>query len=310
MHQKYKYHYFYKIENLINGNYYYGIHSTNNLDDNYMGSGSRLKQAYKIYGKENFKKTILKFFDTRALASVYESEVVNETCVKDTNCYNLKQGGDYGFTVGTILVKNNDDIFLRVKPTDEEYLNGTVVPIGKNKVYAFDTYESTYKLIDKEEFSNSSRYVGITKGMITVKDKNGNYKLVSVTSDEYLSGEYKPVWCGRHHSYETKMKMSKVKKEKQMQDGYINPLCYMCWVNNGVDTIRIKKEDIDYYISKGWKRGRVIKNMKKVFKLDNSYIDIIKQYRKNGLSWDEISEKVNVDRSTLLRYRKKYNIEV
>ena len=45
-----KYHYFYKITNNITGEYYYGIHSTNNLKDKYMGSGVRLKKSYKIFG--------------------------------------------------------------------------------------------------------------------------------------------------------------------------------------------------------------------------------------------------------------------
>ena len=53
-----EYHYFYKITNLINEHYYYGIHSTNNLNDGYMGSGVRLNKAYKKYGIENFTKTV------------------------------------------------------------------------------------------------------------------------------------------------------------------------------------------------------------------------------------------------------------
>ena len=36
--KEYKYHYFYKITNLLNNKYYYGVHSTNDLNDQYMGS--------------------------------------------------------------------------------------------------------------------------------------------------------------------------------------------------------------------------------------------------------------------------------
>ena len=60
-----KYHYFYKITNNINGHFYYGVHNTNNINDGYMGSGTRLHYAYKKYGIENFSKEILKYFESR-----------------------------------------------------------------------------------------------------------------------------------------------------------------------------------------------------------------------------------------------------
>ena len=59
-----KYHYFYKITNNINGHFYYGVHNTNNINDGYMGSGTRLHYAYKKYGIENFSKEILKYFES------------------------------------------------------------------------------------------------------------------------------------------------------------------------------------------------------------------------------------------------------
>lgn len=90
---KHKYNYFYKITNKVNGHFYYGVHSTDNLDDGYMGSGLRLNEAYMKYGIGNFTKEILKFFDSRKEAFQYESEVVNEILVEDRNCYNLTKGG-------------------------------------------------------------------------------------------------------------------------------------------------------------------------------------------------------------------------
>ena len=43
-----RYHYFYKIVNLINNKYYYGIHTTDDIYDGYVGSGTILKYVYKF----------------------------------------------------------------------------------------------------------------------------------------------------------------------------------------------------------------------------------------------------------------------
>ena len=75
-----KYHYFYKITNTINNHFYYGVHNTDDLNDGYMGSGVRLHKAYKKYGVENFKKEILKFFDSAEEAFDYEESVCCRFC--------------------------------------------------------------------------------------------------------------------------------------------------------------------------------------------------------------------------------------
>lgn len=60
-----KYHTIYKTINLLNGKFYVGLHSTNNLDDGYLGSGTTLLKAVNKYGKDNFKREILEFCDCR-----------------------------------------------------------------------------------------------------------------------------------------------------------------------------------------------------------------------------------------------------
>lgn len=90
-----KYNFVYLTTNLINGRKYVGKHSTNNLEDGYLGSGKLLKQAIKKNGRENFKREILEFCDSEILA--WEKE--KEYCVKlnvicDDTFYNFTDGGE------------------------------------------------------------------------------------------------------------------------------------------------------------------------------------------------------------------------
>ena len=255
--KKYKYHYFYKIVNKINNKFYYGIHSTNDLNDGYMGSGSRLLRDYKIYGKENFVKEIVKYFKTRKQASDYESEVVTESSVLDENCYNMKIGGDYGTTIGTILVKDKESKFFRVLPNDERLKNGDLIPIAKNMVSVFDVEDEKYKLIEKEIFStNKEKYISVSHGTVFVKDKEGKYLRVSLNDERYLNGDLTLLWEGKKHSEETKKKMSKSHQGKQ--NGEKNSQYGTCWITKDGINKKIKKSDLDVFVNNGWKRGRIL----------------------------------------------------
>ena len=88
-----KHHFLYKTINLVNSKFYIGIHSTNNLDDGYIGSGLRIRYAIKKYGRENFKMEILEYFDDRLSMRLREQEVVNSDMIKDPMCMNLQIGG-------------------------------------------------------------------------------------------------------------------------------------------------------------------------------------------------------------------------
>ncbi len=52
---QHKFHLLYRLTNRITGKYYIGVHSTNNINDGYFGSGVGIKAAIKKHGIEVFE---------------------------------------------------------------------------------------------------------------------------------------------------------------------------------------------------------------------------------------------------------------
>lgn len=90
----YSHNYVYRIVNNLNGMEYIGVHSTDNLNDGYFGSGTYLKNAIKKYGKSNFTKQIIQDFQDRQSALNKERELVNPDYVRNKSVYNLVLGGN------------------------------------------------------------------------------------------------------------------------------------------------------------------------------------------------------------------------
>lgn len=88
-----KYHIIYKTTCLVTGRYYIGMHSTDNLDDGYMGSGQVLWKSIKKYGKEQHRCEIMEHLSDRESLALREEELVNSDTLKDPLCMNLRTGG-------------------------------------------------------------------------------------------------------------------------------------------------------------------------------------------------------------------------
>lgn len=86
-------HIIYQISNTVNGKIYIGAHSTENINDSYMGSGIAIRQAIKKYGAENFVKDILHVFDTREEMYEKEREIVSLDFINRPDTYNMGVGG-------------------------------------------------------------------------------------------------------------------------------------------------------------------------------------------------------------------------
>ena len=87
-------HVVYKTINNVTYHYYYGVHSTNNVMDSYIGSGSKLREALRQYGRAAFSCHILAIYTVRHEAYAHEREIVNELLVADPMCYNVALGGN------------------------------------------------------------------------------------------------------------------------------------------------------------------------------------------------------------------------
>lgn len=162
-----KYHYLYKIINRVNEHYYIGVHSTNNLNDNYSGSGLVLKNAIKKYGIEQFTKIILKFFNTSKEKFDEEAKIITERFLNDPNCYNINYGGYGG---------SNAALKGKMPVTDKITGEHLIIPVEK---------------FDKEQ------YISTSEGKIAVIDKDGNKYFVDIEDERYLKGELRHISCGK-----------------------------------------------------------------------------------------------------------------
>lgn len=90
---KKKYYFIYETTNLLDGMVYRGYHSTNNLDDGYIGSGKYFWSAVNKYGKENFKTEILEFCSCWDEMIEREEFYVDDEFYKLPTNYNLQKGG-------------------------------------------------------------------------------------------------------------------------------------------------------------------------------------------------------------------------
>lgn len=74
--------------------YYYGQHTTNNLNDNYKGSGKKLVDYYKKH-PSGYIKEIISFYDSQDELNKAEYEIIHP-CLNDKKCINLREGGIRG----------------------------------------------------------------------------------------------------------------------------------------------------------------------------------------------------------------------
>lgn len=86
----------YKITNIITKKIYIGKHVTVDINDNYFGSGSILKQSIKKYGIDKFVKEIIEYCENDIDLNEKEIYWIRELNTISPNGYNINIGGTGG----------------------------------------------------------------------------------------------------------------------------------------------------------------------------------------------------------------------
>jgi glycyl-tRNA synthetase beta subunit len=69
------------------------MHSTDDLDDGYIGSGKALWISIKKHGRETHRLEILEYSKSREELARREEELIDEHILRDPLCMNLQRGG-------------------------------------------------------------------------------------------------------------------------------------------------------------------------------------------------------------------------
>ena len=223
------YYLIYKITNTVNNKIYIGKHQTDNKDDDYMGSGKILKRAIEKYGVDKFKKEIL--FECGSLEEMNEKEadIVDEEFVARLDTYNVKLGGQGGF----------------------DYINEK-------------TNWNGFKYINENGLNNKSNQHLIVSERIKDDDEYAKEFSLKISNSLKLYYKHNPnPFLGKKHTEESKKKISKANSIRQR--GENNSNYGKCWIYNEElkENKTIKKEDLNTWLEKGWRKGRKIKFEKK-----------------------------------------------
>ena len=183
-----RYHVLYKISQISKPDFYIGKHSSMDFNDDYFGSGIYLRSAIKKYGRKDFKKEIICFFNNEIDSYLAEETIINEEFILREDTFNIKIGG-YGYALGYISVKDKDGVVHRVKTDDPKILSGELMYLSVGRVSVKDKDGNTFQVDKNDPRYLSGELVSFTKGKTNAKDKDGNIYFIDVDDPRVLSGE-------------------------------------------------------------------------------------------------------------------------
>lgn len=245
-----KHYLIYKITNFFNNKIYIGQHITEDINDDYMGSGKLIQRSIEYCGIDNFEKKILYDFDNFEEMNEMEKKIVNEEFVLRDDTYNLTTGGKNNFhyiNKHGLNHKSNQHLITAKKiKNDEEYRKWFIrrVKEGLENVDLSGENASAYN--KKWIYNSDGDVIFVHKDELEKWLSNGWFK--------GRNWDYK-------HNDETIQKMKNTFKKINHQKGKKNSQYGTCWIYHKEKQTnkKIQKEDLEKWLGKGWTKGRKMK---------------------------------------------------
>lgn len=217
--KQYKHHFIYKTTCKINEKYYIGIHSTDNIEDGYLGSGTKIRNSIRAHGRDVHRIEILEFFENREALSNRERDLVNEDLLKDPLCMNLVKGGE-----GKPLFDMESRSKGAIKANQKNWKD----PNFRDKMKTVAS--SVMKTLWKDEYK----------------------------SKKLLEGASKSFLC-KSHSEEVKKKIGEKSSRNQRGNSNSQFGSIWIYNEIEKKSIKTKSENLDSFLNSGWRLGRKIK---------------------------------------------------
>lgn len=218
-----KFHFIYKTICLITGKYYYGRHSTDDLEDGYLGSGTHFTRSVRKHGKENHVRSIIEQLPDLASLKLREAEIVNQEMLKDEMCMNIALGGCGGWE--HIKGRNlTSPAFLEYKNSGRAKLN--LIAAGVHYL-ATTTHEDRRQRNLKTIEANPEAFKAWSNA--------GRLIAAAPEANEKRKATFKQI--------------GHMQGDKNSQYG-------SCWILKAEISKKIKKDELEFYLVEGWVRGR------------------------------------------------------
>ena len=263
----------YKITNTVTGEYYIGKHN-GWTQNGYWGSGNRIQRLIKKYGTNNFKYDILIIADVNYIFELERKMVTVNLIESDKKCLNLV-GGGYGSSGHTQEHKQKLSETLKQVlscPIIREKISTGVKKTYENPKIRQKNRIATLKnrLENPEKWKDISKRAGLTKRGIIFSEEH-KQKL----SD---AGKGKIPW--------NKGKTNTISEDglKSLREKSGKSTSNTTWMNDGVNSYRIKKENVISSKEKGLIEGRLRDyiNNEYIEKLKKTTTDLWQKAKKSG----------------------------